>query len=148
GRAGSGPPGQTKGRPSIQLNCRPFVSPEPVTGPCQGFHPFPSSIVYSVFPSSIVNPPGMLYRFVGGPLPSLLPLSSVAEYLPIGIQPILNDPSGWIRMSNFSPFSWNTESVTVSLSGKVTGFPSCVSRPVNASTVGPSNDFFGPHPAT
>ena len=71
----------------------------------------------------------------------------MAEYLPIGIHPILNVPSGWTGMPNDSPFSWNSFSCTFSPSGNVTGLPSWTTLPLNASTVGPSKGLLGPHPA-
>jgi hypothetical protein len=53
-------------------------------------------------------------------MPVLFLRSSIAECFPIGIQPILNDPSGCSGVSNDSPFSWNSLSDGSLPSGKVT----------------------------
>src|SRR5262249_29897303 len=62
----------------------------------QGFHPFPRWMASSVLPSRMVSPPGTLYRSIGGPFSFLLGRISAAAYLPTGIGPIRNEPSGWI----------------------------------------------------
>src|SRR5262249_11290417 len=105
----------------------------------QGFQPLPSSIVYCVLPGSMISSPGTVY-LVGGPFPPLGGRSSIIEYLPMGIQVIWKEPSLFSGIPKVWDFSWrDTCSVTCSPSGKDTGSPSRTTRPLNASTVGPSN---------
>src|SRR5262245_20452309 len=69
-----------------------------------GFPALPSSIVYEVLPSWIVSPPGT-FCLLGAPLGPFASRSIVTEYLPIGIQPILKDPSDLSGMPKDWPFS-------------------------------------------